>query len=207
MAKKEGKSEISRIAWADEMTKEEMNAFVEKEKENLAKMSEISISLSTYNDIFSSFDPRPYGQRALSDDFLDEAKKASMVKDVEDIELKLLMPASKRNISEETVIKKRLKDYFKKHESIAKQEVKSILWKGVIFMIVGAIFMLIATWLIHRWDEGVFFVSFLIILLEPGGWFFFWEGLAHLVYKSKEKGPETEFLKKMSSCQIGFYSY
>lgn len=39
--------------------------------------AEISLVLDTYDDIFSDFDPRPYGERALSSDFLDEAKKAA----------------------------------------------------------------------------------------------------------------------------------
>ena len=37
--------------------------------------SKMSLILDTYLDIFSSFDPRPYEERSLSDDFLDECKK------------------------------------------------------------------------------------------------------------------------------------
>ena len=33
----------------------------------------VSLWLDTYEDIFSDFDPRPYGQRALSEDFVAEA--------------------------------------------------------------------------------------------------------------------------------------
>ena len=47
------------------------------EQTALLKKSEISLSLDNYDDIFSDFDPRPFSQRALSDDFLIEAKKAS----------------------------------------------------------------------------------------------------------------------------------
>lgn len=205
MVKREG--EISRIAWSDEMTKEELNSFVEQEKERLVKLSEISIALTSYNDIFSTFDPRPYGQKALSDDFLEEVKKASFVKDTEDIELKLLMPASKRNISEEGVIKKRLKDYFKKHEAIERKEVGKIVKSGLAFIFFGVIFMLVATFLLHRWGEGGFLISFLIILLEPGGWFLFWEGAYLIVFDARKKRPEVEFMKKMAVAEINFYSY
>lgn len=46
-----------------------------EETEKILEMSEISIWLDNYDDIFSDFDPRPYSQRSLSDDFLAEAKK------------------------------------------------------------------------------------------------------------------------------------
>jgi hypothetical protein len=207
MRRKESETEISRIAWADEMTKEEMNSFVEKEKERLAKLSEISIALTTYNDIFSSFDPRPYAQKALSDDFLEETKRASSVKNSEDIELKLLMPASRRNLSEETIIKKRLKDYFKKHESLARNEVNSTIKKGALFISFGIIFMVIATFFLYTWENPGFMVKFLLILFEPGGWFFFWEGLNLIVFEAKAKTPESDFMKRLASCKINFYSY
>lgn len=205
--KRKEEGEISRIAWADEMTKEEMKAFVEKEKEKLAKLSEISIALTTYNDIFSSFDPRPYTQKALSDDFLEEARKATMVKTDEELDLKILMPSSKRNIAEEGVIKKRLKDYFKRHEAMAKQEVKKVVKEGLAFMFFGILFMVVATFFLYKWESPNFIVQFLLILFEPGGWFFFWEGLNLIIFEARKKKPEAEFLKRMNLASINFYSY
>ena len=43
-----------------------------EETEKLLQQSEISLLLDSYDDIFSDFDPRPYNQRALSQDFLAE---------------------------------------------------------------------------------------------------------------------------------------
>ena len=54
-----------------EIFKKEMS---DEEKQKILEMSEISLILDTYDDMFSSFDPRPYSQRALSEDFLSEAK-------------------------------------------------------------------------------------------------------------------------------------
>jgi hypothetical protein len=205
--KKEEKTEpeISRLAWADDMSKEEMQRFVKKEKEKLQNLSEIGISLTTYNDIFSSFDPRPYNQKALSDDFLEEARKASEVKPG-DVELKLLMPSSKRNQQEEAAIKKRLKEYFKKHSDLAHKEVRKVIRTGVFFIILGILFMFLATFVAVKFKQSLL-TNFIVILFEPGGWFFFWEGLAHLVYKSKEKTPQAEFFEKMSASKINFDSY
>lgn len=76
-------------------------AGLEEEKEKLLKLSEICLILDTYDDIFSDFDPRPYDERGLSDDFLSEARKAVKKKPSETIELKFLIPANKRNLSDE----------------------------------------------------------------------------------------------------------
>ena len=101
--KGEGKKEESR-------TSKDIQA-----KQELLAKSEISLILDTYDDIFSDFDPRPYEERALSDDFLLEAKKASRDKATGTIELIFMMPAGKRDTHKESLIKRRLRDHFRKH--------------------------------------------------------------------------------------------
>ena len=79
------------------------------------KEANISLILDSYEDIFSSFDARRHSEKALSTDFLDEAKRASRDKDSGSIELKLLIPKNKRQLGEEIIIKKRLKRHFQHH--------------------------------------------------------------------------------------------
>ena len=98
-----------------------------KEKEVEIKEGNISLILESYNDIFSSFDPRPSSERALSDDFLIECKRSA--RDKEGVfELRLLLPPHKRNTNEEAMIKKRLKDHFKKHF----KSCNHVFWPSVI---------------------------------------------------------------------------
>ena len=59
--------------------------------QKLLGLSNISLSLNSYDDIFSGFDPRPYSQRALSDDFLAESKRASRDKELDGVELIFLI--------------------------------------------------------------------------------------------------------------------
>ncbi len=49
-------------------------------KQSMLKLTEISILLNSYNDIFSAFDPSEYSERNLSDDFIIQAKKYSIIK-------------------------------------------------------------------------------------------------------------------------------
>ena len=82
------------------MVKEDEEA-VEEDKSKLAGMSEISLNLDSYDDIFSDFDPRPYSERAMSQDFLAEAHRASIDKGFGQIELNFLIPKNKRKKHED----------------------------------------------------------------------------------------------------------
>lgn len=170
-------------------------------------LAKISLDLDSYNDLFSGFDPRPYHERSLSDDFLLEAKKASIDKVSGKIELNFLIPHKKRNEKEELVIKKRLRAHFKKHYLLAKQELGHIRKEGISYALIGMLLMLIATSIIFHYTEESFLVSFLKILLEPAGWFLFWQGLDIAVFKARERKPELIFYEKMHKSQINFHSH
>ena len=182
------------------------NKSIKNPKELLNK-SEISIIIDDYEDIFSDFDPRPFSHRALSDDFLIEAKRASADKSIEDLELKFLLPAHERRLSQEKIIRRRLREHFIRHFNIQLKEKFKILRKGSSFLVAGIIFMMITTFLLYKFHESSLGLSFLIILLEPAGWFSFWEGLNILFFESKHVNPDLDFYKKMAHVKISFWTY
>jgi len=174
-----------------------------KERGSKMKEGNISLILDRYSDIFSDFDPRPFSERALSDDFIQECKRASSNKDYE-FELSFIIPKKEKNIEHEMVIKKRLKNYFQKHSNEKQKEVKSIKREGFIWFLVGALVMFGATFL---YDLEGFFFKFLMIISEPAGWFMFWEGLGKVFLDAKEKKPDADFYEKMANAKISFSSY
>jgi len=89
--------------------------------ELIIREGNISMILDSYDDIFSDFDPRPYEQKALSDDFLVECKKAAEDKKTE-VELRMLIPQTKRNPEAESKIKKRLRNHFQSHYKQKQEE-------------------------------------------------------------------------------------
>lgn len=176
----------------------------ERERE-LLKMSEISLSLDTYDDIFSDFDPRPYSQRALSDDFLLEIKRASRDKEDGSIELKFLIPAEQRNIQKETLIKKRLRDHFRHHHTDLAHEITKTKRRGVIMALCGVGMILIAAKLSEI--DSNFIANLFRTILEPAGWFTGWVGMQDVYDIGKEISPDHDFYKKMEHAEITFWSY
>ncbi|MEM4703003.1 MAG: hypothetical protein QXP53_00750 [Candidatus Pacearchaeota archaeon] len=182
-----------------------------KHKKYLLDMSEISILLDTYNDIFSDFDPRDLSIRALSDDFLLEAKKAVREKGPGIHELKFMIPENKRDLKIERIIKKRLKNHFEEHFRAKEKEVRDKRKNGLILASLGFLLMILgAIVLFTHFLEGSFISAVLIVVLEPAGWFFFWEGMAKALFLYEEHTEykrDLEFYKIMSRCKIDFFAY
>jgi hypothetical protein len=181
-----------------------MNPFEERHK--LLQMSEISLWLDTYDDIFSDFDPRPYSQRSLSDDFLMEAKKASKEKTSGRIELRFLIPKGMRNVEQEVTIKRRLHEHFKKHYEALENEVSANRRRSVFGIAIGTFMMIGATYISTKKSTD-FIYNLLVVVLEPGGWFVTWFALDQLFYAGRQQKQDLEFYKKMSRCDIEFLPY
>lgn len=174
-------------------------------KQHLLARAQISIMLKSYDDIFSSFDPRPYAQRALSDDFLMEARRAALDKEG-NVELSFMVPKEKRNTNEEVLIRKRLHEHFKKHTGLVNQEIREIKRGGMKMAGIG-IFLILLGAILSFFEEGRPWLHFIIILVEPAGWFTGWTGLDELHYNVKEKKPDYRFYEKLSRAEITFHHY
>jgi hypothetical protein len=167
-------------------------------------LSEISILLNNYGEIFSDFDPRPYHQKALSVDFLQEIKRASY--DKEKLELKLLVPKKTRHVVHEKDIKRRLKEHFKKHYLLVGKEIRKIKNRGWIFAFLGLAMITVAAFLSSLGSSKIF-IHFLTVLFEAGGWFTGWNGLDQIYYIAGNKTADFEFYRKTSKCKISFVYY
>jgi hypothetical protein len=184
----------------------EMSVLSDEEKRKLLSLSEISIWLDTYDDIFSDFDSRPYSDRALSDDFLKEAIKMSREKTSKTRELKLLLPSSKRNEKDEAIIRKNLHTYFRIHYHELFLEMKKILRKGWLYTAIGMMMMVVAAY-IEPLKGNWSYLHVAFVVVEPAGWFLVWTGLDHIFYTSRQKKDDLDFFSRMTNCEITFLSY
>lgn len=167
----------------------------------------ISIWLDNYDDLFSDFDPRPYSERTLSDDFIREARKvAKEHHNTSNLILQLLLPEKERKDQQEAGIIKRLHYHFNNSMEQLLQERKQINIRGVIYTITGIILMTIASYISYLQAQQ-YYIHLVLILFEPAGWFLLWLGLDHLVYFSKRTRKELDFYRKMARAKIEFGKY
>lgn len=163
----------------------------------------ILLILDSYEDLFSDFDARSYSEKALSVDFLEECKKASLDKKGR-INLKLFVPKNKRNSSDEIKIKKRMKEHFFHHLRMEKKEIERGNLVGFNWFVAGCVLTVLTVILM---DTENFGLRILVNIAHPGGWFFFWEGLGKLVLDYKSRHANYNFYKKMSDALISFHDF
>lgn len=196
---KEDKKEAESVLWGK-------IANTHEERKKLLRLSEISLILDTYDDIFSDFDPRPFSERAVSDDFLLEVKKASKDKPSGGIEIKFLIPAKERNASHEHLIRRRLREHFTKHHQMIQEKMRKTLFRTGIMAVLGVVMIMIATYL-NGFNSSLFFMRFITTLLEPAGWFTTWTGLDEWYYTFTDIKKEHDFYEKMAKAEIIFLPF
>ena len=165
----------------------------------------VSLWLDNYDDIFSDFDPRPYNQRALSEDFLAETRRVLRERHDEVPELRLLVPAAVRRVDDETVIRKRLHEHFRKHAARLSRKRRRAVWISLTAAMAG--FALMTASALLRQQPETITRTVLPVFLEPAGWFAVWFGLDHLFYGSREIAREQSFYKKMAGAEVVFTAY
>lgn len=176
------------------------------EKGLLEKPVEISIWLDTFDDMFSDFDPRPYSERTVSDDFITEVKKVARGRTKGRITLKLLLPVHQRKAETEKTIIKTLHNRFNiLYEQLLQEKQRNNI-RGFSFTLAGIVLMILASYISFLQPQK-YFVHLLLILFEPAGWFLLWLGLDHLVYFSRSSIKELDFYAKIRHSKIEFDSY
>jgi hypothetical protein len=176
------------------------------EKQRLLRMSEISLILDSYDDIFSDFDPRSYSERGLSEDFLTELKKGCKDKASGQIEITLMIPSHLKDINKELLIEKRLKAHFRKHHGLTSREIWGMRKKGGLQVLMGSALSII-TALLYSLRFQDFLATFAIVIFEPASWFVIWAGYEDLFRSWKRLKPDLEFHERMAEAKISFIPY
>lgn len=176
------------------------------ETRDLLQRSEVSIWLDSYDDLFSDFDPRPYAQRAISDDFIAAVRKVIQVKKSGGFELTLLMPKSSRDEKTEALVRKRILGFFQGQFSHHQREIRRMRREGLI-LTVASIAVLFTAASLPQMGLDEYLKNFLQVLLTPGGWFMIFNGLDNIFYKPRQKKLEAEFCRKLSRSRIAFLEY
>jgi hypothetical protein len=137
--------------------------YKERVHENHEVNRQVSIWLDEYDDVFSDFDPRPYSDRALSDDFISELKKVCREKSMNVSEMRLLVPEKNRKQEYEATITKRLHSHFRRIHLILIGNAKRMRLRGI-GMIVSGMGLLFLAALIVNQPSAHFGLKLLLIL-------------------------------------------
>ncbi len=168
-------------------------------QDELPLLREITLALDTYDDIFSDFDPRPYSQRELSEDFLKEIQRRYMEDKRGRFELHFTIPSSERDTKEEALIKKRLREHFM---FMLKREEENILntkMRGYAYIIIGAIVLLANVYAFFEFHESSLIYQIISVLLVPAGWYGMFTGIGKVIdepFLSVEKKAVYEKFEK-----------
>ena len=112
-----------------------------KEKISRKDIKEISIAIDNWDDIFSDFDPRPLGERVLSEDFLAELKKRYRESRSGKFFIAICAPQSLKDEKAEKTVIQRLKRDFKQKYLQSQKEISSLRLRGTIFILLGILFL------------------------------------------------------------------
>jgi hypothetical protein len=169
-------------------------------------LAEVSIWLDTYDDVFSDFDPRPYNDRTLSDDFIRAVQKEVHGTREGRLEIKLMIPVKLRHTEDERIVAERILEYFRLSSDELSREIRQSKKFGLILTLASivTIFLAFST---HQLRTPEYVKNLLIAILEPAGWFMIFTGLEKLLLVPGQKHEQQVFLKKMSDCNVQFVEY
>lgn len=166
-------------------------------------MSEISLWLDNYDDIYSDFDSRHFLKRRISEDFLHELRLAKKYKRERITGLSLFLPGEMRKESSETAIINSLRSFFDSQLQTSNNRYRVKLNNGVVALIAGLLIMAVNSYMgFYSLHSLPFFT--LRILLEPCGWFLLWLGFDFLFYDLRELKREKNFFREFSGISIRF---
>jgi hypothetical protein len=163
----------------------------------------ISVAIDAYGEIFSDFDPRPYNERALSEDFLSEVRRRHIPKRGKGVELRFIVPDSVRNQKTEAMIKRRLKGYFNEEAKELGGKVSAKKRRGYTYIMAGAFLLVCVTFLSVSYQDSIV-VQLVELLLTPAGWFGMWEGIGKVVERDDRLASRYEVNRMLSESSFVF---
>jgi hypothetical protein len=164
---------------------------------------EIAIALDAYDDLFSDFDIRGYGERALSKDFLDELHvrlRRSRTKG--GLDVVFLIPSERRVVADEELIIERIRAFYADRSEHYRREDERVKRRSLAFVFVGLSLSVAANFIGGRLGSLPLFNDFILI----PSWFFVWSGFEALIKGREEIGRKKKYYAALSESRTSFRS-
>jgi len=170
-------------------------------------MAELSLWLDSYDDIYSDFDARTLLKRRISEDFIHELEIAFKRREENTDLLILRVPVAVRHPEDERLITERLRNYFNHEYEHYLQVVKKDTGRNIAFFCISIIVMFASVIINIPGNQRFAHLTPLRILLEPAGWFFFWNSLEYFFFKRKPEVLKATFWQTVAGWKVLFRSY
>lgn len=170
-------------------------------------MAELSLWLDNYDDLYSDFDARALLKRRISEDFIHELEIAFKRKEENTDVLLLHIPGIIRNETDEKLITERLQNHFNREWESGKTELKRNTRRYILFFVISIVVMTFNVLISIRSAGGVNILYETRILLEPAGWFFFWNSLEYFFFRRQAESGKVKFWNMIAGWKIMFRSY
>lgn len=167
---------------------------------------EITIQLDTYEDIFSDFDPRPYLQRALSEDFLKETQRRYLEDKRGRFEVRFTIPSSERDLKEEALIKKRLREHFAIMVRREAEIIRNTKNRGYVYIFAGMMVLVANVYALLELNESSVFYQLLSVILVPAGWYGMFTGIGKVIDEPFDAVNRKNICEKFERANYVFMS-
>jgi hypothetical protein len=161
-------------------------------------LQSVHIALDNYDDIFSDFDPSPYETRILSDDFLNELHRHYVETPKGAYAITFTLPHAFRSEKKETLIKKRIKDYFKGRLKDLDKSMADRWKRGVTRAFIGVVISLSVLLIPVEWH------TFAAALISPLLWYLMWTGFESIFDVSRKMRKKRAFVEKILKAEYMF---
>jgi hypothetical protein len=169
-------------------------------------MTELSLWLDDFDDLFSDFDSRLYRKRRVSEDFLYEMRNELKYRKEKMNILALYLPQDKRQPAYEKDIADNLRDFFSSQYLYHTSKCRRKLRTGILFALAGVLLMILNSFLSYK-DYDSFTVISLRVITEPAGWFLLWTAFDNLFYDLREMKKEKNLYRQLSGMNIEFRTF
>ena len=161
--------------------------------------------IDTYDDLFSDFDPRPFTERIISDDFIVEMNKLTAEHDEHIKSICFQIPKAARDEGSEKIIRKRLIADFQRQYRLFSRSWSLNCRVGIIIVAGGLTSLALAVFVAQTGLDQLA-KDIVKVVLEPAGWFMMWTGLDKVAFGGRASKRKRDFYRRLSKSKVEFVS-
>lgn len=164
----------------------------------------IHVALNNYQEVYNELDPAPFRRKDLNSllrSFLESCSSDIPLK--YDIQLRFEFKSEKKDEEKEDKIRDGLKNFFLFLIYNQRKERNKTLQRVVIFTIVSFITLALGFFL-RSFDNKEWFYVTVTESFYIGGWVFFWEALAMLTFRNRDKRIKQKEYKRLMKAEVLF---